>query len=122
MSSGTAMQQDLSNANAAGHRGAAGATPRRSLGDFTTDRRVLVLLAMSLVIGTGGTVAAWFLIQLIALVTNLAWFGRFDVTPTSLAHAARTPWMVLVPVVGGLIIGAMARFGSEKIRGHGIPE
>src|SRR5690606_12779373 len=28
----------------------------------------------------------------------------------------------LVPVVGGLIIGLMARFGSDRIRGHGIPE
>jgi chloride channel protein, CIC family len=27
-----------------------------------------------------------------------------------------------VPVAGSLIIGLMARFGSEKIRGHGIPE
>lgn len=116
------MQQDLSKSHATGHREVAGAIPRRPLGDFTTDRRVLVLLAMSLVIGSASTVTAWFLIQLIALVTNLSWFGRFDVTPTSLAHAARTPWMVLVPVVGGLIIGAMARYGSEKIRGHGIPE
>jgi H+/Cl- antiporter ClcA len=32
------------------------------------------------------------------------------------------PWTIAIPVVGSLIIGLMARFGSEKIRGHGIPE
>lgn len=116
------MQQDLSNTRASDHGAAAGGNSKRPLGDFTTDRRVLVLLAMALFVGTGGTAAAWVLIQLITLVTNLAWFGRLDTAPSSLADAARTPWMVLVPAAGGLIIGLMARFGSEKIRGHGIPE
>ncbi|VTZ21829.1 hypothetical protein MPC1_11260003 [Methylocella tundrae] len=47
--------------------------PKKTLGDFTTDRRVLVLIAMALVVGTGGAFAAWLLIKLIALVTNLVW-------------------------------------------------
>jgi H+/Cl- antiporter ClcA/predicted transcriptional regulator len=95
---------------------------RRSLSDFTADRRLLTLVAMALVIGSGGALAAWCLIKLIALTTNLVWFGRFDVVSRSLAHAARSPWMVVAPALGGLAIGLMARFGSEKIRGHGIPE
>ena len=92
------------------------------LSDFRADRRLLMLAAMALLIGTGGAFAAWALIKLIALVGNLVRFGRFDVTPMSLAQAARTPWMVAAPSLGGLAIGLMARFGSEKIRGHGIPE
>lgn len=116
------MQQDTSNAITASRGRGAGSGSRRPLGDFTTDRRVLILVAISLVVGTGGALAAWLLVQLITLVTNLAWFGRLDTMPVSMAAAARTPWMVLVPVLGGLVIGAMARFGSEKIRGHGIPE
>ena len=80
------------------------------------------LVVQTLVVGTGGALAAWLLVQLITLVTNLAWFGRLDTMPVSMAAAARTPWMVFVPILGGLVIGAMARFGSEKIRGHGIPE
>jgi H+/Cl- antiporter ClcA len=28
----------------------------------------------------------------------------------------------LVPVIGGLIVGVMAKYGSSKIKGHGIPE
>ena len=91
-------------------------------GDFTADRRVLLLLAMALAIGAGGAGAAWLLVKLIALTTNLVWFGKLSVASVSLANATRGPWMVLAPALGGLAIGLMARFGSEKIRGHGIPE
>ena len=96
--------------------------PRRALGDFTADRRLLMLAAMALVVGSGGAGAAWLLIRLITLATNLVWFGRFDVVSRSLEHLTPSPWMVAAPVLGGLVIGLMARFGSEKIRGHGIPE
>lgn len=99
-----------------------GGLSRREAGDFTTDKRVLALTGMALVVGTGGAFAAWVLVSLISLVTNLTWFGRLSVAPASLAEAHRSVWMVLIPVVGGLVIGLMARIGSEKIRGHGIPE
>jgi H+/Cl- antiporter ClcA/predicted transcriptional regulator len=102
--------------------GGPAARHRQSLSDFTADRRLLMLAAMALVVGTGGALAAWCLIKLIALTTNVVWFGRFDVATRSLADAVRSPWMVAAPALGGLIIGLMARFGSEKIRGHGIPE
>jgi chloride channel protein, CIC family len=94
----------------------------RHLADFSAEPRLPMLAAMALVIGTGGAFSAWVLVKLIALVTNLVWFGRFVAVPAVMADAARTPWMVLAPVGGGLVIGLMARFGSEKIRGHGIPE
>ncbi len=94
----------------------------RHLADFTADPRLLMLAGMALVVGTGGAFAAWVLVKLIALVTNLVWFGRFDTAPAIMGNAVRSPWMVLAPVLGGLVIGLMARFGSEKIRGHGIPE
>lgn len=99
-----------------------GGLARREAGDFTTDKRVLLLIGMAIIVGTGGALAAWVLVNLIALVTNIAWFGHFSTEPSSLANAPRSLWMVATPVVGGLIIGLMARFGSEKIRGHGIPE
>jgi H+/Cl- antiporter ClcA len=95
---------------------------RKTLGDFTADRRLLMLAAMALVVGTGGAGAAWVLIRLITLTTNLVWFGKFDVVSRSLEHLSPSAWMVVAPVLGGLVIGLMARFGSEKIRGHGIPE
>ena len=95
---------------------------RSGLGDFTTDRRVLMLIAMAAVVGSGGAGAAWTLLRLIALATNLTWFQTFSTQSVSLAHLKPSLWMVLAPALGGLIIGLMARFGSEKIRGHGIPE
>ena len=101
---------------------ASAARRRLEPGDFTTDRRVLPLIAMALAVGSGGTLTAWLLIKLIAIVTNAVWFGRFSTVSMSLAHVARSPWMVIAPAIGGLVIGLMARYGSEKIRGHGIPE
>lgn len=99
-----------------------GGLARREAGDFTTDRRVLALIGMALIVGTGGAFAAKLLVSLIAIVTNLAWFGEFSLAINSPAEAPRSLWTVVIPVIGGLFIGLMARFGSEKIRGHGIPE
>jgi H+/Cl- antiporter ClcA/CBS domain-containing protein len=92
------------------------------LRDFSTDARTLVVALMAAFVGSLATFSAWGLIKLIALVTNVVWFGRISVASMSLAHAHPSPWMVAAPALGGLAIGLMARFGSEKIRGHGIPE
>jgi chloride channel protein, CIC family len=93
-----------------------------ALGDFTLDARVLLLATMALVTGTGGVVAAYLLLNLITLCTNIAYFHDFSFVQRDLASASLGPASVLVPVAGALIIGLMARYGSEKIRGHGIPE
>ena len=82
---------------------------------------MLILAAMATVAGTGGAFSAWALLKLIALATNLFWYGNSSFGPALIAD--RAPLLVLVvPVVGGLVVGLMARFGSDKIRGHGIPE
>ena len=98
------------------------AGPLQRLGDFTTDRRVLILIGMAALVGAGGVASAWMLLRAIAFVTNLVWFHTVSVQSVSLANAPRNWLMVAAPAVGGLAIGLMARFGSEKIRGHGIPE
>jgi H+/Cl- antiporter ClcA/CBS domain-containing protein len=92
------------------------------LGDFTTDRRVLILVSMAILIGSCGVVAAWLLLHAIALVTNIVWLQNLSAEAHSLAGLRPSAWMVIAPALGGLAIGLMARFGSEKIRGHGIPE
>ncbi|MGH6878657.1 MAG: chloride channel protein, partial [Rhizomicrobium sp.] len=92
------------------------------LRDFTVDARLLVLSAMAFVVGAAGAGAAWLLLKLIAFVTNLAYFQRLSVAPVFLSHLHLAPWTIAIPVVGSLIVGLMARFGSAKIRGHGIPE
>ncbi len=93
-----------------------------TLRDFTADSRLLVLSAMALVTGTFGAVAAWVLLKLIALITHLAYFHTLSAAPYSLAHLKLGMVSILIPVAGGLIVGLMARYGSSKIRGHGIPE
>src|SRR5690349_23371205 len=91
------------------------------LRDFSTDRRILLLMAMAVVVGCAGAASAWALYHLISLATNIAYYGKFSWALSSIPNHL-SPWSILVPVVGCLIIGLMARFGSEKVRGHGIPE
>src|SRR5579859_2498310 len=92
------------------------------LGDFRTDKRVLALSALALPIGLISAFVAKALLWLIALVTNLAFFQRFVAGPATPQEHHLGLLVIVVPVVGGLLIGLMARYGSEKIRGHGIPE
>ena len=93
-----------------------------TLRDFSADRRLLVLSAMALVTGCFGALAAWALLKLIALFTNLAYFHVISAATSHLSHAKLGPVSILIPVIGGLMVGLMARYGSDKIRGHGIPE
>src|SRR5277367_878545 len=93
-----------------------------ALRDFTVDRRVWLLSALALVIGVGASLLAVVLLTLIAISTNAFYYHRFSTVPVTPAGSPLGHWMVLVPVVGGLIVGLMARYGSDKIRGHGIPE
>lgn len=92
------------------------------LGDFTANRRLLALILMAAVVGTIAAFVAAGLVHLIDFVTNLAYYGRLAATPASPAGHQLGLAAVLVPMAGGLIIGLMARYGSDRIRGHGIPE
>ncbi len=101
------------------HRSATGA---ETLGDFIPSPEILLLSLLAVPIGAIGALLAFLLLRLIGLFTNLFFFFRFDTALTSPADAPRTPWIVIVPIIGGLIVGLIARYGSERIRGHGIPE
>ncbi|TPJ41157.1 chloride channel protein [Mesorhizobium sp. B2-5-4] len=92
------------------------------LRDFTTDARVLLVAAIAVVVATAGLFAGIVLLKLIRLATNIAYFGQFSLAELKLQDTPLGLAAVIVPVIGALIIGLMARYGSEKIRGHGIPE
>lgn len=92
------------------------------LGDFTADWRVIPISFLAIVIGVVSSFVAWLLLRLIGLFTNLFYYQRWDTTLVSPSRNHLGAWAILVPVVGSLIIGLMARYGSERIRGHGIPE
>jgi CIC family chloride channel protein len=92
------------------------------LGDFTTTPRVILISVIAVGIGVLSAFIALVLLRLIGLFTNLFFFQRWDTVLVSPAGNHLGIFEILVPVVGALIIGLMARYGSERIRGHGIPE
>ena len=92
------------------------------LADFTRDRRILLLSLMAIVIGVLSAITAKALVWLIAVITNLTFYQRFSSDFISPTDHHLGIFVIFAPVIGGLIIGLMARYGSEKIRGHGIPE
>ena len=92
------------------------------LRDFSTDPRVLLIAAIAVVVATAGLFAGIVLLKLIRLATNIAYFGQFSLAELRLEDTPLGLAAVTVPMIGALIIGLMARFGSERIRGHGIPE
>src|SRR5438477_6792599 len=100
-----------------GHDEASGA-----LGDFTTSRRVIPLTGLAVLIGIVASYVALALLKLIGLFTNLFFFQRASTALVSPAGHHLGAFVVLVPVAGALVVGLMARYGSERIRGHGIPE
>ncbi|HEX7127260.1 MAG TPA: chloride channel protein [Thermodesulfobacteriota bacterium] len=92
------------------------------LGDFTTTPRVIPISILAVGLGIVSTYLSAALLTLIGLVTNLLFYQRWDTTLVSPAGNTLGPLVVLVPVLGALVIGLIARYGSERIRGHGIPE
>ena len=93
-----------------------------TLGDFTTTSRTIVIALFAIVIGAVGAFVALILLRLIGLFTNLLFFQRWNFALVSPAGNKLGVFEILVPVIGALVIGIMARYGSERIRGHGIPE
>ncbi|MCL2543595.1 MAG: chloride channel protein [Nocardioidaceae bacterium] len=95
----------------------------RHLGDFTVTPRTVLIAALALPIGAVAALAAWCLLRLIGLITNAVFYQRTS-TVLVAPGAGHHPWwlVLLAPIAGGLVIGVMARYGSEKIRGHGMPE
>jgi len=95
----------------------------RHLGDFSTPRRTIAITGLALPIGAAAAVVAWALLRLIGLITNLVFYQRVATNLIAPGATHHNPFLVLLaPAVGGLVIGLMARYGSEKIRGHGMPE
>ncbi|MGH2974139.1 MAG: chloride channel protein [Solirubrobacterales bacterium] len=95
----------------------------RHLGDFTATRRMLTIAAFAAPIGALSAGVAWCLLRLIGLITNLVFYQRLGTALVAPGGGHHSPALILLaPVAGGLAIGLIARFGSEKVRGHGIPE
>ena len=90
----------------------------------TAQFRLVMISFLAAGIGLLAGVIAFLLYRLIGLFTNIAFFGRFSLTFLSPRYAVSHLglWLIPIPVIGGLIVGVMAKYGSSKIKGHGIPE
>ncbi|MBV9578840.1 MAG: chloride channel protein [Chloroflexi bacterium] len=116
----TRSGRERSEASVESHRPAAASV--EALGDFLTTPRLVPLCGLAIGIGIVSAFLAWALLRLIGLFTNVFFFQRWSTDLVSPATTQLGWFVIVVPVIGGLIIGFMARYGSERIRGHGIPE
>jgi H+/Cl- antiporter ClcA/CBS domain-containing protein len=91
-------------------------------GKSVEQRRIIYISFLAVVIAALISVIAKFLIGLINFVTNVSFYGSFSTAASSPEHNHLGPWVIVIPAIGGLIVGLMALFGSKAIRGHGIPE
>jgi chloride channel protein, CIC family len=102
--------------------GGASRAHAEELGDFTTSVRTLPISGLAMIIGAVCAYVALVLLKLIGLFTNLFYFGHWSTAMVSPAGNHLGWYSVFVPILGALVIGLMARYGSDRIRGHGIPE
>lgn len=94
----------------------------RRTGDFTTSMQIARLSSAALFVGAMCAFIAILLLKMIYFFTNLFFYHRFSLAYVTTTHNHLHGWVVIPPIVGALLIGLIARYGSEKIRGHGIPE
>lgn len=84
--------------------------------------RIVLVSFLAAAIGLIAGLVAYALYKLIGFFTNLFFFHRLSADFISVRYHHLGGWVILVPVVGGLVVGLMAKYGSSKIKGHGIPE
>jgi CIC family chloride channel protein len=94
-------------------------TPR---GSFYKKGRLIKICTYSVIVAVAISFIARLLVMLINLVTNISFFGKFDLSFHSPAGNQLGLWVIIIPIIGGVIVGFMALYGSKAIRGHGIPE
>ncbi len=83
---------------------------------------MLLLSVLAVVVGTASAGLSWLLLRLIFLATNLFYFHRVRFTSVDPSTHTLGWTAVFLPVIGGLLVGVLARYGSDRIRGHGMPE
>lgn len=85
-------------------------------------KRIVTISALAVLIAVCISFIGKLLVYLIDLVTNISFYGNFSIEPSSPANNTYGLLVIVIPAIGGLIVGLMAFYGSKAIRGHGIPE
>src|SRR5580692_13125458 len=116
------MSESGSNGNSPATIGATGA----QVGDIRMAEpaqfRMVLVSFLAAGIGLLAGLIAFALYKLIGLFTNIFFYHRFVAEFLSAQHNQLGLWVIPIPVIGGVIVGFMAKYGSSKIKGHGIPE
>ncbi len=99
-------------------------TPRRWFSEFgkALEPSILLISAYALIVGFIGGLVAQGLLELIFLFTNLFFYGRWSFTVTSPSHNHLGAWVIMIPAIGGLLVGTMIHLWEPTLKGHGIPE
>jgi H+/Cl- antiporter ClcA/predicted transcriptional regulator len=84
--------------------------------------QVLLTSAFALVVGLIAGLVAQALLELIYLFTNLFFYGKLSFAVTYPVHHHLGMWVILIPPIGGLLVGIMVHFWEPTLKGHGIPE
>jgi H+/Cl- antiporter ClcA/predicted transcriptional regulator len=85
-------------------------------------KRLISISLLSIAVAVAISLIAKFLVSLINLITNISFYGTFALKFQSPAYNHLGLWVILIPAIGGILVGIMALYGSKAIRGHGIPE
>jgi CIC family chloride channel protein len=102
--------------------GSSSAALKTLLPEQSAGYRIGLISGLAALIGILAGFIAYALYDLIGLITNLAYYHEWSFHFRSPEHTLLGPWIIVTPVIGGIIVGFMAKYGSEKIKGHGIPE
>lgn len=85
-------------------------------------KRLLTIAALAILVAVCISLIAKFLVYLIYFITNISFYGNISIAHSTPAENSLGIWVIIIPAIGGLIVGLMALYGSKAIRGHGIPE
>ncbi len=96
--------------------------PKRGQFGIALEPEVVKISAYALLIGFVGGLVAQGLLELITFFTNIFFFGRFSFAAASPAHNHLGLWVILIPPIGGLVVGLMVHYWEPTLKGHGIPE
>ena len=86
------------------------------------DPSVLTTSGFALLVGFIGGLVAQGLLELIYLFTNIFFYGHWSFTMTFPVHHHLGAWVILIPPIGGLLVGVMIHYWEPTLKGHGIPE
>ena len=85
-------------------------------------KRLAYMAVLAVAVAACISIVAKALVYLINLITNLSFHHQWSIEEGSPATHSYGIFVIVIPAIGGLIVGLMALYGHRAIRGHGIPE